>query len=918
MRPGSPLTAGRILLFLLLAGTTGFEAPGDRGASRTIQTPTAEAGLPASRAEGAAALEERARRHLAETERLHGALAAETAAALDELVAALAAHRDPPRLDEALLSAERAGRIREQLLGAEHPEVAASLSGTVHVLWPLEQYDALLPLARRALAIRRRALGERHTKTAASLYQTAELLRMTGDYAASRRLHEDALSIWEAAGEERGVAASLYYLGFLRWSTGDLEAARGFIERSLAIRERVLGPDHEEVAACLKSLGTLAVQRGDAAGARPLLERALAAWERALGPDDPQLARALSDLGRLLIEAGDLERARELFRRAADLRSRALGDGHPLVALSLVDLAALAEERGDDEEAAGLYQRALAIEERDPGARGLNLVGTTLAFASLQWRRGDAAGALDRVLRAESLAREHFLRTSRGLQEREALRYESVLARGLGAALSILGDAGEAMPGRSAARPPPGSEGRILDEVIRSRAMVLQQQARRPGAPDDEPEAPGAWPGRREVEAALPDEAALVAYVRHPVILRLRGEPAGDAYTAVVLPARGESIAIVPLGPAAGIEVLVEAWRREAGVDPRLVPGRDAERAARDAGRRLREAVWDPVFALVRGARSVFVVPDGALGLVGFGTLPVPGGRYLVESGQRLHYLTAERDLALLSPPRSAPGERASGVLVIGGPDFDAPPAPVLGGAEASGRRPVCPLLESLTFPPLPGARAEAVEVESLWRPGGEVAVLTGRQATESAFRALAPGRRVLHLATHGFSLYDRCRPSPGRTAKGGGAQDAGDDPPALSGLALAGANRGRDIVDAERDGVLTVEEIAALDLSQVDWAVLSACETGLGEVTSGEGLLGLRRAFRKAGARTVIMSLWAVDDGAARSWMRRLYEERLAGLSTAEAASRASVDMIETQRRRGHTTHPFFWGGFVAAGDWR
>jgi CHAT domain-containing protein len=119
-------------------------------------------------------------------------------------------------------------------------------------------------------------------------------------------------------------------------------------------------------------------------------------------------------------------------------------------------------------------------------------------------------------------------------------------------------------------------------------------------------------------------------------------------------------------------------------------------------------------------------------------------------------------------------------------------------------------------------------------------------------------------------------------------------------------------------DGVLTAEEIAGLDLRSAGWAVLSACETGVGDVQSGEGVLGLRRAFQVAGARTVIMSLWAVEDDSAREWMHALYAARLGGSETPEAVREASRDVLQQRRAGGLDTHPFHWGGFVAAGDWR
>jgi CHAT domain-containing protein len=191
------------------------------------------------------------------------------------------------------------------------------------------------------------------------------------------------------------------------------------------------------------------------------------------------------------------------------------------------------------------------------------------------------------------------------------------------------------------------------------------------------------------------------------------------------------------------------------------------------------------------------------------------------------------------------------------------------------------------------------------------VTLLSDAAASEEAFKALAPGHGILHLATHGFFLGGRCDSALDDSI-------AGENPLLLSGLALAGANHRGAAGPDEEDGILTAEEIAALDLTGVRWAVLSACDTGVGHVRAGEGVFGLRRAFRVAGAGTLIMSLWSVDDEAAREWMRALYESRLSGLGTSEAVRQASLSMIEARRHAGETTHPFFWGAFVAAGDWR
>ena len=140
-----------------------------------------------------------------------------------------------------------------------------------------------------------------------------------------------------------------------------------------------------------------------------------------------------------------------------------------------------------------------------------------------------------------------------------------------------------------------------------------------------------------------------------------------------------------------------------------------------------------------------------------------------------------------------------------------------------------------------------------------------------------------------------------------------------LSGLVLAGANHRQAAGEGEEDGILTAEEIAAMDLNGVEWAVLSACDTGSGPVRAGEGVFGLRRAFQVAGVRTIIMSLWAVEDQSARRWMTALYEARFEkGRNTAQAVRQASARMLDERRAKGQSTHPFYWAGFVAAGDWR
>ncbi len=420
--------------------------------------------------------------------------------------------------------------------------------------------------------------------------------------------------------------------------------------------------------------------------------------------------------------------------------------------------------------------------------------------------------------------------------------------------------------------------------------------------------------GLEEVAAALPPGAALVAYSRYERVDQ-GGAERPPCYLAFVMSGQAQTPEVVSLGSAGAIDTLVSQWLDQAGRGILDVsrPERAVEAACRTVGTALRGKVWDPVAAKVGSAELVFIVPDGELHLVNLAALPdgASTNHYLVEKAPVFHYLSAERDLI----GRSERVPRGEGLLALGGPDYEAT-SQMLTAAEAAltprgdalwfrGGRSKCGHFAERRFEMLPAAAREAAEVAASWTaevPG--TLVLTGTAASEAAFKRESPARRILHLATHGFFIRDECRDQ---------------NPLLLSGLALAGANHRDSAGPDEEDGILTAEEIAALNLERAEWTVLSGCDTGVGEMAAGEGVLGLRRAFEVAGAETLIMSMWPVDDESTREWMRALYERRFRDrMETARAIQEASRAILRTRRERKLTTHPFHWGGFVAAGAWK
>jgi CHAT domain-containing protein len=403
---------------------------------------------------------------------------------------------------------------------------------------------------------------------------------------------------------------------------------------------------------------------------------------------------------------------------------------------------------------------------------------------------------------------------------------------------------------------------------------------------------------------------------------------------------------VVPLGKAEEIETLIFDWGQEAARGTRI-SGRtvkDSEVAYRAAGEALRRKVWDPITPHLGEPSCVLLVPDGALHAVNFSALPLDTEHYLIEKAPLLHYLSAERDLLSSREPIV----KGTGLLALGNPTFDETSlfTPLSNDNKSKqglldkakspllfrGMRSECGDFKSLKFNPLPATHKEINEIAIIWKKGqgskGDVLKLVGDMASERAFKLAAPGKRILHLATHGFFLEDNCPSALARLEKirESGGEDLGDLPPVasenpllLTGLALAGANKRESAGPEDEDGILTAEEVAALDLSGVDLAVLSACGTGVGVIKAGEGVFGLRRAFQVAGVQTLITSLWAVEDEVARKWMRALYEALFRKeLGSAEAVRDASLEVLQELRKKKKSTHPFYWAGFVAAGDWR
>ncbi|MBD3235449.1 MAG: CHAT domain-containing protein [Candidatus Eisenbacteria bacterium] len=781
--------------------------------------------------------------------------------------------------------------------------------------------------------------------------------------------------------EDLGYAYSL--LGKIFVVLGDYPEALRARSRSLEIREAVHPEDHPRIAEALLNLGNTLWSTGDLAEGRALVERARGIWRRVHGEEHPYMSSFDEALGRLAFAEGNLAAARTHHERALALRARDIGEESPEVAETLHSLARIAIEESRWDAAYRQLTRALTIAEAELGPAHPRVAEYAHDLAVVEFHRGNDRAAAEHALRAERVQTEHLRLTLRGLPERQALQYAQQGRPSLDLALTlsdsfsggdliariwdarirsravifeemaartrrstIAGDpelAGLLTEYRTACsrlanltlRGPEEGDAdiyrRVLDDARREYERLERQLARATRGDDAELGSAG-W---TEVAGALPEGSALVAFVHFERSARESQSGRGRQpwYRVFVQSAGASPPWTLAIADGTGLDGLIADWRRAAaGDDQRRADDAPAAQATCDRlGGMLREIIWDPILARLPHITRVFLVPDGQLHLINPDALPAPDGRYLVEGRSVIHLLPAERDLLGATPP-AAP---AGGALIVGAPDFDALPEVAARIPRAAtphrtllapprelfrGARPPCRELRTRSFPLLPAARQEVERVAGYCRDrlasprssataNAPVLVLTGAAASEDAVKQSATQRRLLHVATHAFFLDPQCTAGTGVPA----------NPLLLAGLALAGANL-RGAGDADRDdGILTAQEIAALDLSGTDWVVLSACESGGGAIVAGEGILGLARAVRIAGARSLVASLWSIDDEAARIWMEAFYE---AGLqrdrSACEAVRAASRRVLRERRQRGLSTHPFYWAPFVATGDWR
>lgn len=882
------------------------------------------------------------------------------------------------KTDEAEALNREALAIRERHLPNDHPHIGESLTNLGNVLLDQRQYKEAQELLTRALVIDRKNLGDRHLTVALSQLNLGNAFFAQADYNHAEEYYLKALSIREELlGKRHRDVAQIYdNLGACYEEQGRSAEAETYYKKALTIFRDTSSGGKRDLAICLDNLGIVYTKMHKLDLAEKYLGEALELRERIFHGDNPEVAVSYANLAQLLTLRGRHSEAESLFLRAIP----ASNDHERLSIMNA--LADLYRDNGRFAQAESLYKETELLWRRSSGVAHPHLADFLESYSLYFRHRGNTAKATEYARSAVHMRRELFSIGASVMSERDALTYFTFTKNSLSNYLSstFTGKRGFRESGslynfvlaskgavsdlvferRRAQRvlenpsvatlhkrlrnaqialvriysgeiesASPAMHKRMLDSLSAICNKLESQIARRSALFRKQKE--HANVNVRRIASLLPEHSTLVEYLKWEY-RSLNPDTLIAHYLAIVLDRRNKPF-VADLGEADKIDRAINLYRQHLiRLSEKLAAGglpvTESDQAEYTSiAAVLYKLLWQPLETHIRDHATVFIAPDGGLNLVSFAGLVDDNGKYLVER-YPLHYLSAGRDLVGLQEGVSS----GIGLVAFGDPDYDAPVAArfaeekeTRNGPDAAQRsgsvRSACGSLAEIRVPRLYNTRREVETIAQYWRQDnrGEPAVIyTDARASEENFKTSSQGRRVLHLATHGYFVQSKCLPERQRKSIGSDAAYTGENPLLLSGLFLAGANlhgAGSDDVQAE-DGIVSALEVSEMDLRGVELVVLSACETGLGEVRDGEGVYGLRRAFQLAGVRTVVSALWRVPDSETGMLMKAFYAQK--GTTYPELMQKAALQHLHDLKAIGRPTHPYSWAGFIATGDWR
>ncbi|MFH2094643.1 MAG: CHAT domain-containing tetratricopeptide repeat protein, partial [Bacteroidota bacterium] len=768
-----------------------------------------------------------------------------------------------------------AKNIRKEVLGEKHPEYATSLNTLAYLYDVTGNFSAAEQLYTEALNIRKEVLGVKHKSYAVSLNNLAFLYKEMGNYEAAEPLYETARNIWkEVLGERHPTyATALDNLALLYRAMGRYEEAGPLYREALEIRRESLGEKHPRYALSLNNLAYYYWLTDNYAASESLFVESASIMKEVLGEKHPSYALALENQAKLYVSVERYPEAEKLNINALTIRKEVLGENHPDYGTSLINLAGFYYKTGRLEEAGPLFTDALRVIN--------NAIMQNFAFLSEREKElyfKIHTGSIDEFY---SYAMKYYGKNPAISKEvyDNILKTKGLLLKSSTAMrTAILNSNDTALFSK-------------YEEWIELKRNISRLNSTEISSRKEDPEILARQANELEKElvraSGLFDEIGKLQQLRwESVMNKLKpGEAAveylhfTDAYDgnkikyyALLISPASDQPEMISLFEEGEMQSLLDKYRGSSFKSVSGVYGTNA-----DTNEELYRLIWEPLEPFLKDIKTIYYSPDGILHKISFPAIGKGKNIFLCDEYNLLHVISTGK----IVNAGQDKNEKIQSACVFGGIDYD---------TDSEGKA---------MWPYLPGSLTESEIIqEKFVRKNIIFTGNTAKEASEEKFKDIYSKNgirpEILHIATHGFfypdpdiqlkSLENESQKKHEviefRGSSGTGLWQfvQNKNPLMRSGLLFAGANRAwsEPYSGTDNEGVLTAQEVTQLDMGKTRLVVLSACETGLGDIRGSEGVYGLQRAFKMAGVKYIIMSLWQVPDKETVEFMELFYKKLL------------------------------------------
>jgi CHAT domain-containing protein/Flp pilus assembly protein TadD len=794
--------------------------------------------------------------------------------------------------------------ITEELHGVDHPDYATTLNNLASLYKTMGRYEEAEGIYLRSSNIRKQTLGENNYDYASSINNIGALYEIMGRYKEAEEYYKQSLEIIKRIfGIKHPVFANqLNNLAGLYEVTNDYEQAASLYTQALEIQSEVLGEKHPDYVATLNNLALLQQKTGNYKKAEELYKQNLAKTKANYGVEHPAYATSLSNLAGLYEAIAKYKEAEGLYLQALKIRKISLGELHPSYGSLLVNLGRIyaitnAHVKSDSmwfkatnislhqiqkyfpsmsEKEKGEFYNTIRTNFEQFNSYGIIRAAKDPTILGKMYNNQLATKAL--LLNASNKLRHNILNSGdtiliekfkTWLNQKEFLSKVYGMSKEDIATQKINVDSIEKATNYAERELSQKSE---LFKKTNEQSYYTWQDVRK---------------------QLKPGEAAM-EILRFP---KFKFDSAGiytDSvfYAALIVKSNTQNYPeLVLMREGAVMETKLLRYYRNA-----IKQQTDNEFCYR--------YFWNEISTKLAGLNKVYISPDGSYNQININTLQNLKTKKFVFDEIEVQIVSNTKDLI----QRKVDLTPIKDIVLFGNPDFLYRPT------KSGVARGTFVRKYKATLAPLPGTEMEVKEIDQIaiqntWTEK----LFTGDKVTEERVKSVK-NPKVLHIATHGFFENDV------NGLRRGKPNGVSENPLLKSGLMLAGSditlqNKKNGYINSDdesqvEDGILTAYEAMNMNLENTDVVVLSACETGLGEVKNGEGVYGLQRSFQVAGSRSIVNSLWTVNDETTMLLMTNFYREWMK-TNDKKKAFRTAQSLV-----RQKYPNPYYWGAFVMIGD--